>query len=208
MCECFIELYHFSGGQNCFNNTNVNRRGQQIIDNGRQVIVPRAAFNCNGRIMRIAVSMQLTNQSGNLPIFQVWHPTSNTSSAYSRIGEIQLPLGDLMNSSEGDYHYTNMSLNSSSQIEFQSGDVIGYYQPSNPQRSIWNIQTSGYISYSNNATNSLSSIDTSNVNHTDNDYQPLIEVIIGKITHVINSYFTIIENSYLKFINYISYVHS
>ena len=181
MCECFIELCHFSGGQNCFNNINVNRRGQQIINNGRQVIVPRAAFNCNGRITRIAISMQLTNQSGDLPIFQVWHPTLNSSSTYSRIGEVQLPMADLMNSSEGSYYYVNMSLNSSSQIEFQSGDVIGYYQPSNARHLIWSISTSGFTSYSNNATNSLSSIDTSNVNHIDNDYQPLIEVIIGKI---------------------------
>ena len=184
MCECSVELCNFSDGQNCFNNTDVNRRGQQIINSGRQVIVPRAAFNCNGRITRIAVSMQLNNQSGNLPIFQVWHPTSNTSSTYSRIGEVQLPLGDLMNSSEGDYYYVNMSLNSSSQIEFQSGDVIGYYQPSNSQHCIWSIETSGYNSYSNTVTNSLSSIDTSNVNHTDNDYQPLIEVIIGKIIQI------------------------
>ena len=184
MCECSVELCNFSDGQNCFNNTNVNRRGQQFINNGRQVIVPRAAFNCNGRITRIAVSMQLNDQSGNLPIFQVWHPTSNTSSTYSRIGEVQLPLGDLVNSSEGDYHYVNMSLNSNSQIEFQSGDVIGYYQPSDPQGRIWSIQTNGYTSYSNNATNGLSSFDTSNVNHIDNDYQPLIAVIIGKIIQI------------------------
>ena len=63
MCECSVELCNFSDGQNCFNNTDVNRRGQQIINNGRQVIVPRAAFNCNGKNMR--VQLYLSPASGS-----------------------------------------------------------------------------------------------------------------------------------------------
>ena len=179
-----FELCNFSGGQNCINNPNVNQRGQQIINNGRQVIVPRAAFNCSGRITRIAVSLLSDNQSGNLPIFQIWHPISLTSSTYSKIGEVQLSEGDLMTSSEGNYSFVNKSLNSNSQIEFQSGSVIGYYQPSNPQHRIWNIQTNGYTSYSNNVTSPSSSIDINNVDNIETDHQPLIEVIIGKIKQI------------------------
>ena len=125
--------------------------------------------------------MRWDGRSGNLPIVQVWHPVSPTSSTYRRIGDVQLPVGDRIVASAGNYHYVNMSLNSNSQIEFQSGDVIGYYQPSDPWRRIWSIDTSGYTSYSNIVTRPLTSIDTNIADRTDNDYQPLIEMIFGKI---------------------------
>ena len=125
--------------------------------------------------------MELDGESSDLPIFQVWHPTSHTSSTYSKIGEVQLPEENLMTSSERNYSFVNMSLNSSSQIEFQSGDVIGYYQPSIPQRHIWSIETSGYTSYSNTVTSPLTSIDINNVDNIETDHQPLIEITFGKI---------------------------
>ena len=160
------------------NNPNVNQRGQLIIDDGRQVIVPNARFNCNGRITNVAVSMQ-ENFGNGYPLFQVWHPTALNSSTYNKIGEMKLPGGNFIRI--GQYYYVSLSLNKSSQIEFQSGDVIGYYQPSNPRRRIRSIQTSGYTSYSNNATSPLSSIDINNVDNTEHDHQPLIEVMFGKI---------------------------
>ena len=120
----------------------------------------------------------------NLTLFQVWHPTSLNSNTYNRTGEIQLPAGNLIqpDGSSTRYFFVNMSLNSSSRIEFQSGDVIGYYQPLNPLHGIWNIQTSGYTSYINTTLNPLASIDINNVEDTETDHQPLIEVIFGKIT--------------------------
>ena len=38
-------------------NPNINQRGPVAIGDGRQVIVPNAKFNCNGRITNVAVSM-------------------------------------------------------------------------------------------------------------------------------------------------------
>ena len=153
------------------------------IDNGRQVIVPNARFNCNGGITNVAVSMKGWFSATNYPIFQVWRSiaTSLQSSTYSKIGEVQLSYGTLKVVDQGSYSYADMLLNSSSQIEFQSGDVIGYYQPSNPRRQIWSIQTSRYISYSNDVTSPLTSIDINNVDDIHNDYQPLIAVIFGKV---------------------------
>ena len=115
------------------------------------------------------------------PLFQVWHPTSLNSSTYNKIGEVQLPTGGLtIFGLDRDYYYaSSISLNSSSQIEFQSGDVIGYYQPSNPHRHIWSIQTSGCTSYSNTAKSST--IDTNNIDNIDTNLQPLIKVMFGKI---------------------------
>ena len=76
--------------------------------------------------------------------------------------------------------YADISLNNSNQIEFQSGDVIGYYQPSN-SRLIWNSRTSGYTSYSNTVTSPLTNMDTNHVDNVHDNYQPLIEVMFGKI---------------------------
>ena len=171
------------------NNPNVNQRGPLTIDDGRQVIVPNARFNCNGRITNVAVSMQ-ENFGKDYPLFQVWHPTALNSSTYNKTGEVELPAGTFIGiGSKRSYYHVSLPLNSNSQIEFQSGDVIGYYQPSNPRRRIWSIQASGYTSYSNTAISSLTSIDINNVNNIENDHQPLIEVMFGKIMmNTITSY--------------------
>ena len=188
-----MSVNNFLDDQTCVNNPNVNQVGQVIISSGRQVIIPRAKFNCSGRITNVSVSMQnqpVAIPNDNLPLFQVWHPTSLNSSAYNKIGEVQLPAGDFVAVSAGrSYFFANLTLNGSSQIEFQSGGVIGYYQPSSSQRSIWSIQTSGYISYSNNNdTYPLTLIDISTAENTDNDHQPLIAVMFSKIININSSY--------------------
>ena len=186
MSVCYIFIvnilyFNLSGGQTCLSNPNVNQRGQRIIGSGRQVIVPNARFNCNGRITNVAVSMH-GKLGSNLPLFQVWHPISLNSNTYNKTGEVELAPGHYKSIDINlGYFYVNMSLNNNSQIEFQSGDVFGYYQPSNARRLIWNIQTSGYTSYSNTVTSPLTSINTNNVDNTETDYQPLIEVTFGKI---------------------------
>ena len=154
-----------------------------MIGSGRQVIVPNARFNCNGRITNVAVSMH-GRLGSNLPLFQVWHPISLNSNTYNKTGEVELALGYYKSIGNNlGYYYANMSLNSNSEIEFQSGDFIGYYQPSDPQRVIWSIQTSGYTSYSNTVRSPLTSqsIDINDVDNTETDCQPLIEVTFGKI---------------------------
>ena len=163
------------------NNPNVNQIGSASIDSGRQVIVPSARFNCNGRITNVAVSMSTQPFGNNFPLFQVWHPTSLNSSTYIKTDEVQLPEGVFVPVGAGkSYHSANLSLNSNGQIEFQSGDVIGYYQPANPRWSIWSIQTSGYTSYSNNVTSPSTSINISNVDNTETNHQPLIAIMFGK----------------------------
>ena len=151
------------------------------IDDGRQVIVPNARFSCNGRITNVAASMK--GQFGsNLPLFQVWHPTLLNCNTYNKAGEVPLGAGNYrsVGGYQG-YYYVSKSLNSNRRIEFQSGDVIGYYQPYNPRRVIYSIQTSGYISYSNTVTSPLTSININNVDNTETDRQPLIKVTFGKI---------------------------
>ena len=132
----------------------------------------------------------------SLPLFQVWHPISVNSSAYNKTGEVQLPPGGYIGNIGTGYFSANLSLNSSSQIEFQSGDVIGYYQPSDSRRLIWSVQTSGYTSYSNTVTTPSTSIDTNNVNNIENNRQPLIAVMFGKM--YIYSYIAIASKHYIN----------
>ena len=169
------------GGQTCISNPNADQRGDMSINSGRQVIVPNSTFNCNGRITNIIVSTNTVSSGTDFSVFEVWHPTS-PSGTYHKIGEVELPLGRCMGGqSNSNYYYASISLNSSSQIEFQSRDVIGYYQPSDTQCLIWSIQTSGYISYSNNVISPSTSIDINNVDNVDTNHQPLIEISFGKV---------------------------
>ena len=172
------------------------------IDNGRQVIVPKARFNCNGRITNVAVSIRdRLLGANNFPLFQVWHPTSFNSSTYNKTGEVQLLDGGLKVVDEGSYYHVNMPLNSNSQIEFQSGDVIGYYQPSSPRQKIWNVQTSGYTSYSNIVTSPSTLIDINNVDNNHDNYQPLIAVMFGKV----KQYYDIAKSVHVCLANYEMY---
>ena len=178
--------------QTCVDNPSVDQIGDVSIDSGRQVIVPNTRLNCNGRIKNVRVSMIFEGFSGNFPLFQVWHPTPLNSSMYNKTHEVQLPSGDFIFEGFSSYFSASLSLDGSSQIEFQSGDVIGYYQPSNPRRSLRSIPTSGYISYSNTVASPSTSININNVDNTEIDRQPLIEITFGKIlpvtTYVANEY--------------------
>ena len=145
------------------------------------MIVPNARFSCNGRITNVAASM-IWSFAIDHPLFQVWRPILN-SSIYIKIGQAQLSAGSVKVVDQGSYYYTNMSLNSSSQIEFQSGDVIGYYQPSNA-RQIWNIQIDEYTSYSYTVTSPLILLNINIEGISETNYQPLIKVMFGKIINL------------------------
>ena len=146
------------------------------------MIVLNATFNCNGRITNVAVSMD-GEIGSNYPLFQVWHPTQLNSSTYNKTDEVQLTGGEYISIDDTKgYYYASLSLNSNSQIEFQSGDVIGYYQPSDARRHIWSVQTSGYTSYSNNVTSPLTSVDINSIENIKTNHQPLIKVMFGKST--------------------------
>ena len=144
------------------------------------MVIPAARFDCSGRITSVAVSMRWFRVSGPDPLFQVWRPASPSSSIYSKIDEVELPSGDRRGTFTRNYYFANLSLSGNNRIEFEPGDIIGYYQSSDSRRSIRNIQTSGYTSYSNAASSPSTSFDINNAGNTDTDRQPLTEVLFGK----------------------------
>ena len=81
------------------------------------------------------------------------------------------------------YYLANVSFTGANRIEFQSGDVIGYYLPNILRYTVWNIGTRGYTSFSISANNPLSSFDTDSDDSNENsDRQSLIQVLYGKAT--------------------------
>jgi len=163
-----------TGGQSCLDNPNIYQQGNTTLGRDRQVIIPKAVFNCSGRVTRITVSIASSNSTDDLPVFQIWRPLSPGSSVYRKIVQVQITDTIVM---EGNYRIANATISDINVTEFQSGDVIGYYQGSD---LIWNIQSDGYTSYTiDDTNNSTTAINISDVVGK-NQQQPLIHLIIGE----------------------------
>ena len=155
------------------------------IENGRQVIVPSLNFSCYGRITHISyVTIDGSHPSGNSPVFQIWRPSSFGSNVYNRVGQSQFLFENLIE--DINFYFTNAKMMVENyQIEFQPGDVIGYYQPSNARRLIWSIkETNEYVSYSNNANEAFTTFNRSSADYVDIKLLPFIRVYFGKCNFI------------------------
>ena len=162
-----------TGEQNCFDMVNVTQKGIDKASTGRQVIVPKSAFSCSGTITHYVVSLDKgSDDDGDYPCIQVWRPQVNK--LYKRINEYIIQQNDIK--SEDNYFLAEIELTGSDRTEFQSGDVIGYYQPSKAHYTVWSIRTSGYTSYYKKGRSSSFSLNAAN---EDDDMQPLIQVTVG-----------------------------
>ena len=114
------------------------------------------------------------------PHFEVWHPIT-PDVEFNRIGEIQLAESEVVQVGSGSsvYWLLNMSLNGSDRIEFEAGDVIGYYHPPDTRYQMWTIATEGYIIYGSTLVNSSSTFSLANPDIVANNRQPLIQFLIG-----------------------------
>ena len=112
----------------------------------------------------------------SLPEFQVWRPLSPDSNEYSKIGQVKFQTGTPI---VNNYYASSVLLTGNDQIKFQSGDVIGYYQPNTPFFRISNIINEDYASYYS----SYDNLTTTNINsgrYRTVTYQPLINVFTSK----------------------------
>jgi len=123
---------YFIDAQSCFDTVDLSQMGTFVSDRSTaiQVIVPRSNFSCDGRITGYQISLtSVIKDSGNYPIVQVWRPTSSTT--YTRVDNAcPLSDGDITLIEDGisdEDNIGNVSCTGNSTIEFQSGDVIGYY---------------------------------------------------------------------------------
>ena len=166
-------------------NTNVQQRGQSRLRVSVQVIIPQSNFTCDGRLNRIMASMVQDLQRTLLFLFQVWRPSSPDSVVYNKVGEITLREDDVTEVTTDNmtrYWLVNMSLSSDQRIEFQSGDLMGYYHTRNPRYRVHNNpDPNDYQSYS--IDNNTGPAETFNISHPDVSVinrQPLFNIQYGK----------------------------
>ena len=175
------------GGQECTDSVDVQQDGNNQINHDRLAIIPRLNFTCNGRITSIRARVWRNNNRNDYPYFQVWRRTSVGSTVYNKIGEVQLQSNNQVTKGSNNKREANIDL-TNNPIEFQSGDVVGYYHPPDTHYSVPTVQTDGYRLHQ--FSGSPESVDLNNSNG-DNNRQPLIQFTVGRCALV-----TINGNSY------------
>ena len=167
-------------GQICTDSVNIQLDGNDQIGTDRIAVVPRLNFTCNGRITNIRAKMGRNSFVWQLPYFQIWQPMLPTSVIYNRIHAVQLQFAHVTQLSNFRASI-NITLTGDERIEFQSGDVIGYYHPSDSRYEVRTVRTDGYIQYELNGSSTLTSVNLNTVSSDDvtNQRQPLIQFTIG-----------------------------
>ena len=172
--------------QECIDGVNIQQDGNNQIGRGRLAIIPRLNFTCNGRItgIRARVIVDDNRNRNDYPSFQVWRPSSVGLTIYNRIGEVQLKSNQV--TGNGTYQIANIILTDDNTIEFQSGDVVGYYHPPQSRYRVRDISTAGYVLYRFDGSSVPNSVNLSNSDaRGGNSRQPLIQFIIGRETIII-----------------------
>ena len=163
-------------GQLCTDRVDVQQLGFFLSPN-RQAIIPRLNFTCNGRITSIRARVFMPPFGGNsFPSFHVWRLASVDSRVYNRIGEAQLQSDDQVITGVSNLQETNITLTGTNRIEFQSGDVVGFYQPPNASYRVISRETDGYQLYRFVGSSDLVTLVGEGVNNR----QPLIQFIVGE----------------------------
>ena len=145
------------------------------------MIVPQTHFFCNGRINGFIVSLNLDDDNDvENPYIQVWHSLSDLD-IYILIGQYQLQESDISRIRRENYYLANATLSGGNRIEFQSGDVIGYFHPSSPRYRVWSIENArGYTTYSVNSQSPLNMLNVRDDSFSENqDDRPLIQALFG-----------------------------
>jgi len=169
--------------QNCFDAVNVHQRGSDSINTQGQVIVPLSSFSCSGRVTRHMISLVRlrTDNFGFFPSIQQFCPSG--AGTYGAIYQYSLRLNYITDM--GDYHLANVTFTGNLRIEFQPGDVIGYYLPSSLLYAIWNVEAPGYTTYSISSNNPVGLVSTKSVTSIVSNRRPLLQAIFGKfVCHV------------------------
>ena len=148
-----IYIVHLYTGQSCLSS---NRRAlpklrdyhstdftASIIQHRNQAIIPSYRFNCNGNITEWGVDVNRANtadQNGYTLDLQVWRPSPRvrTTGCYSLVGNNRFTSVEL---SGGVARVTPLPQN---RIQFQSGDVLGFFVESNRQNNA-NVASRGVV---------------------------------------------------------------
>ena len=166
------------GGQRCTDYVDIEQNGHYQINHDRLAIIPRLNFTCYGRITSITARVSYNHWGNNYLFFQVWRAESVGSTVYNKIGEVQLQSDDQVTGS-GYFQTVNIILTGNNTIEFQSGDVVGYYHPPRSRYQVRDIYTNGYLVYQFNGSSTPTSVNLNESNFMIDFRQPLLQFAIG-----------------------------
>ena len=171
-------LLLYLGEEVCIDSVDIQQNPDKQLARGKLGIIPRLSFNCNGRIIGIRAKVKSSMKHENSLYIQVWRSSFTGSPVYNKIDEVQLKLDDQLMDSNN-FTIVNISLTGNDVLEFQSGDVIGYYHPAQSRYQVTEIQTAGYVLYRFNGSLSLDSLNISQSEKVLNSRQPLLQFIVG-----------------------------
>ena len=174
----------------CIQNPDINDQRSRISGvQGCHIIAPSFNFTCNGRVTGVTAHLALVEvysiyvtPGTELPVFQVWHPVLPGSSVYSIIGQVHFQSPVQINDN---YSISTVLLTGDDQIEFQAGDVIASYHPTNPSHFMYFIldrrNYTSYVSFHTNRTATTTDVSTI---YFDNREQPVFNITTGKYSYV------------------------
>ena len=122
--------------------------------------------------------MSRSEDRDDLPYFQIWRPLSPISTIYNKTHEVQLQSIHVTVPSDSRTSI-NITLTDNERLEFQSGDVIGFYHPNDTRYQLRTIRTDGYVLYEFNGSSTLTSVDLNTASDVMDERQPLIQFTIG-----------------------------
>ena len=168
-------------GQSCTDSVDIQQDGDDELGLERLAIVPHLNFVCDGRITGIMARLKFDGSadSTDYPTFQIWSPTVTDS--YTNIGEVQLQENQVSQCNSTDNCNANIVLTGNDTIEFQSGDVVGYYHPQQTDYQVTTIRTNEYVQYRFDGSPAPTSVDLTTVanNRMSDQRQPLMQFAIG-----------------------------
>ena len=114
--------------------------------------------------------------------FQLWRPSSVGPTLFTKVDGSEVQLQSDQVTGSGDFLTINIILTGDNTIEFQSGDVVGYYHPSDVRYQVVTLRTNGYRVYVFDLDNSPvpTSVNLNNADGNFNFAQTLIQFTIGK----------------------------
>ena len=98
---------------------------------------------------------------------------------YDRVDQVQIQATQLTRPPPKGWLEANIPLTGSNRLQFQSGDVIGFYHPPDFSHEIRTTRTDGYVLHQFVGTYA-SSLALGDANNTFDNRQPLIQFEIGK----------------------------
>ena len=113
----------------------------------------------------------------------MWRPSSPGLRIYNKVDEVQIQSDNQVIEGYNNFEAT-ITLTSENRIEFQSGDIIGYYHPHQSRYQIKDVSTRGYMLYRFDGSPAPNSVNLNAANDTFDYRQPLLQFTVGKISFV------------------------